>query len=63
MNKDIAEGKWNEMSGKIKEQYGKLTDNDLREAEGNSEKLSGKLQAKYGFAKDEADKKVNDLFS
>ena len=63
MNKDIAEGKWKEMKGRVREQYGKLTDDELTEIKGNSEKLSGKLQAKYGFAKDEADKKVNELFS
>lgn len=62
MNKDIAEGKWKEMKGKIREQYGKLSDDEIQEAKGSSEKLSGKLQSKYGFAKDEADKKANELF-
>lgn len=62
MNSDITEGKWKEMKGRIREQYGKLTDDEIEEAKGSSEKLSGKLQSKYGFAKDEADKKANDLF-
>ena len=62
MNNDVAEGKWKEMKGKIREQYGKLTDDEIQEVKGSSEKLSGKLQSKYGYAKDEADRKANDMF-
>lgn len=62
MNKDIAEGKWKEVKGRIREQYGKLTDDEIQEAKGSTEKLSGKLQSKYGLAKDEADKKITELF-
>lgn len=62
MNNDRIEGNWKELKGKIKEQYGKLTDKELTEAEGSAEKLAVNLQAKYGYAKDEAKKKADKFF-
>jgi uncharacterized protein YjbJ (UPF0337 family) len=56
MNKDTVEGNWNEIKGKIKVQWAKLTDNDIDEVKGNLETLSGKIQKQYGYAKDRADK-------
>ena len=47
--------------GKIKEKWGKLTDDDLRQVEGNSEYLTGKVQERYGIAKDIAQKQVTDF--
>lgn len=61
MNKDIIKGKWNEVKGKIKEQWGKLTDDDITEIEGSYDKLLGTLQKKYGYQKDEAEKQVDTL--
>lgn len=61
MNKDIFEGKWEEMKGKIKQQWGKLTDDDLKEIEGNHQELLGKLQKNYGYTKEEAKKMIDDL--
>jgi len=55
MNKDIADGKWKQLSGKIKEKWGKLTDDDIKRAEGDQEHLFGKLQEHYGLAKDKAE--------
>jgi uncharacterized protein YjbJ (UPF0337 family) len=55
MNEDILKGKWQEISGRVKEIFGKLTDNDLDEIEGKREKLFGRLQKKYGWIKDKAD--------
>ncbi len=55
MNKDVINGSWNEIKGKIKARWAKLTDNDIDELEGNMESLGGKLQRTYGFAKDQAD--------
>ncbi len=55
MNKDLLEGKYHEFKGKIKEQWGKLTDNDLTEINGKRESLLGKLQGYYGYAKNEAE--------
>ena len=47
-------------SGKVKEQWGKLTDDELTQINGNREQLEGKLQAKYGYAKDKAKQEVDD---
>jgi uncharacterized protein YjbJ (UPF0337 family) len=55
MNKDVFEGKWHEMKGKVKEQWGKLTDDDLDRAEGKGEQLIGLLQKRYGYARDRAE--------
>jgi uncharacterized protein YjbJ (UPF0337 family) len=54
MNEDILKGKWQEILGRVKENIGKLTDNDLDEIEGKKEKLFGLLQKKYGCVKDKA---------
>ncbi|SIQ95980.1 Uncharacterized conserved protein YjbJ, UPF0337 family [Shewanella morhuae] len=56
MNNDIVQGKWKQVSGTLKANWGKLTDDDLLEIDGNLEKFQGKMQEKYGMAKDEAKK-------
>jgi uncharacterized protein YjbJ (UPF0337 family) len=61
MNKDLFEGKWHEMKGKIKEKWGKLTDNDLTEINGKTEYLLGKLQTYYGYDKERAEKELNNF--
>lgn len=61
MNQDRIAGQWKQLSGKIKEKWGKLTDDDLRQVEGNSEYLTGKVQERYGIAKDIAQKQVTDF--
>lgn len=58
MNKDLFEGKWREFSGKVKEKWGKLTDNELKEINGKRENLLGKIQTHYGMAKDKAEKEL-----
>lgn len=58
MNQDTIQGNWKQLSGKIKQQWGKLTDDDLKVAEGNAEYLSGRLQERYGMARDEAEREV-----
>ena len=63
MNKDIFEGKWEEVKGKMKQAWGKLTDDDLTEIEGNQQEIYGKLQKHYGYSKDEAEKAVKDIRS
>jgi len=55
MNKDVIQGKWREMKGKVKEQWGKLTDDDLDKIEGKAEQLLGLLQQRYGYARDKAE--------
>ena len=60
MNWDRIEGSWKEFMGRAKEQWGKLTDDDLDQIDGKREALSGRLQNRYGMAKDEADRQIDD---
>jgi uncharacterized protein YjbJ (UPF0337 family) len=48
MNNDMFKGKWHQVKGEIKRKWGKVTDNDLMEAEGDMEKLVGKIQQRTG---------------
>jgi uncharacterized protein YjbJ (UPF0337 family) len=63
MNWDRIEGSWKQFSGKVKEQWGKLTDDDITQINGNREQLEGKIQARYGHAKDQVRKDVDDWIS
>lgn len=62
MNWDIIQGKWEQLKGGVKEKWGDLTDDDLTQIEGNKDKLAGKLQERYGWAKEDADRQINDYF-
>jgi uncharacterized protein YjbJ (UPF0337 family) len=53
MNKLQIKGSWNELKGKLKQQYGNLTDDDLVFSEGKEDELLGRLQKKIGKSKDE----------
>jgi len=61
MNNDRVAGQWKQIKGNIKEQWGKLTDDDLTQLEGNSEKLAGRLQERYGLAREEAERQAKDF--
>jgi uncharacterized protein YjbJ (UPF0337 family) len=61
VNNDRIKGNWKQLAGKIKAQWGDLTDDDLTVAEGNQEYLVGKLQERYGIARDEAARQVRDF--
>ena len=50
---------WKQVKGKVKEQWGKLTDDDLDVIAGKQDQLEGRLQQRYGYAKDQAKKEVN----
>ncbi len=58
MNKDYFEGKWHQLKGTLRQQYGKLTDDDVQVINGKFENLVGKIQEKYGVGRDEAEKMV-----
>jgi uncharacterized protein YjbJ (UPF0337 family) len=60
MNWDTVKGDWKQFSGKVKTQWGKLTDDELTQINGNREQLEGKIQAKYGYAKEKAKTEVDD---
>jgi len=63
MNQDRIAGQWKQLAGKIRVKWGKLTDDDLAQAEGNSEYLAGKIQERYGIAKDQAERQIDDWLS
>lgn len=55
MNEDILKGKWGEIKGEVKKQWGKLTDDDLMVISGEKDKLVGILHTKYGYGQDKAE--------
>ncbi|EJN02734.1 MULTISPECIES: CsbD family protein [unclassified Herbaspirillum] len=59
MNWDIVEGNWKQFKGKAKEQWGKLTDDDLDVIAGKRDQLAGRIQEAYGVNKDEAEKQIS----
>jgi len=59
-NWDIVGGKWKQVSGEVKKQWGKLTDDELMEVNGNREILAGKIQEKYGIAREEVNKQIDE---
>lgn len=60
MNSEQMAGKWKQMKGSVKTQWGKLTDDDLDVINGQKEKLVGRIQERYGIAKEEAQRQVDD---
>ena len=58
MNWDRIEGNWKLVSGKAKEKWGKLTDDDIDVVAGRRDRLAGKIQERYGVAKEEAEKQL-----
>lgn len=62
MNRDIAAGNWKQIRGKVQEQWGKLTNDDLDVIEGRRDQLAGRIQELYGVTKQEADRQVEDFY-
>jgi uncharacterized protein YjbJ (UPF0337 family) len=60
MNWDRIEGNWKQFKGGVKEQWGKLTDDDFDVIAGKRDKLVGRIQERYGIAKDDANRQVDD---
>jgi uncharacterized protein YjbJ (UPF0337 family) len=63
MNWDRIEGNWKQFTGKVQEQWGKLTADDLNQVEGKRTALVGRIQERYGYAKDRAEREVDDWLS
>ena len=61
MNWNHVEGNWTEFRGKVRERWGKLTDDDLDVVAGKREQLLGILQQRYGTAKDELEREVKEF--
>ena len=60
MDWNRIEGSWKEFKGKIKQQWGNLTDDDIDRIAGKRDELEGKLQQRYGLSKDAARQQIND---
>lgn len=56
MNSDVFKGQWMQLRGKIRQQWGRLTDDDLAEINGDRDLLIGKLQELYGRSREDAEK-------
>jgi len=61
MTNQPVTGVWHQIKGKAKEQWGKLTEDDLKQLEGHAEQLAGKLQERYGLARDEAERQAREF--
>ncbi len=60
MNWDTIKGNWKQFTGSVKKQWGRLTDDELTEISGEKDRLIGKLQERYGYAKEEAQRYVDE---
>ena len=63
MDWNRVEGDWKRMKGKVKEQWGLLTDDDLTAIGGRKDQLEGKIQERYGYGKDQVRKEIDSWFS
>jgi uncharacterized protein YjbJ (UPF0337 family) len=61
MNWDQVEGRWKQYKGRVKEKWGKLTDDDLDVIDGRRQELVGKIQERYGLARDAAEKQADEF--
>ena len=60
MDWNRVEGSWKEFKGRVKEKWGKLTDDDLAIVNGRREQLEGRIQDRYGYSRDQVRKEVDD---
>jgi len=60
MNKDTIEGNWKQLKGKVKEQWGKLTDDDFDVIAGKRDQLLGRIQERHGVSREEAEQQVKE---
>lgn len=60
MNWDIVKGKWGQMKGKAREEWGDITDNEWEETMGEKDQIAAKLQEKYGWEREKAHQKMDD---
>jgi uncharacterized protein YjbJ (UPF0337 family) len=61
MNSDRTAGQWKQIKGRIKEQWGRLTDDEIAQLEGHSEQLVGRLQERYGLQREEAERQAKEF--
>ena len=63
MNRDEIEGKWKQLKGRAKEQWGDLTDDELDQAEGRRDRMVGLVQERYGKTREDAEREVDSWMS
>ncbi len=61
MNWEQISGRWKQWTGKAKQKWGKLTDDDLTVISGKRDELAGLLQERYGYAKEQAEKEIDEF--
>jgi uncharacterized protein YjbJ (UPF0337 family) len=59
MNRDTLKGQWMQLKGKVRQQWGKLTDDEIDQMQGNAEMLIGKLQERYGYQRERAEQEID----
>ena len=59
MNRDTLKGQWMQLKGKVRQQWGQLTDDDIDQMQGNAEMLVGRIQERYGRSREEAEREVD----
>ena len=60
MNWQQIEGNWDQFRGKVQQQWGKLTDDDLDVVKGNQTELMGRIKERYGIGKEDAERQIDD---
>jgi uncharacterized protein YjbJ (UPF0337 family) len=63
VNQQVLEGHWNELTGRLKEKWGQLTDDDLDRVKGNVSQLVGLIQQKTGWAKGRVEEELDELMT
>jgi uncharacterized protein YjbJ (UPF0337 family) len=63
MNRDWLEGNWKQARGKVRERWGKLTDDELDVIAGRRDQLIGRIQELYGNARDEVERELDEMFA
>jgi uncharacterized protein YjbJ (UPF0337 family) len=60
LNNNIAGGNWNELKGRIRSAWGRLTDDELETSKGDVTAVTGLIQQKYGSLQEDTRQKLND---
>lgn len=58
MNNDIFAGNWKQLRGRVKEWWGRLTDDEIDQVEGRYDRLAGVLQERYGYTRQAAEDEI-----
>jgi uncharacterized protein YjbJ (UPF0337 family) len=59
MNRDTLKGQWMQLKGKVRQQWGQLTDDEIDQVQGNAEMLIGRIQERYGRSREDAERELD----